>query len=150
MKTRMIVIVLVFVFLSAACQRDEASDTTTCQQVTLPHKQSVPAKQRWVDTEVYLKAGQFVQITAKGEIFVEDGYKITPNGDGSCEGAIWGSCSIEGIGWGTLLGRIEDGSPFVIGDSLQFTATEAGCLQLGINDTYFDDNSESYTVTIED
>lgn len=150
MKARTIVIVLVFVFLSAACQREEEPSTFTCEQVTLPHTLTVPAKPRWTNTEVYLEAGQSVQITAQGEVFIEDGRKALPSGDGSCKDAVWGSCSLEGIGWGTLLGRIEDGSPFVIGDSARITVEEAGCLRLGVNDSYYDDNSESYTVTIED
>lgn len=140
MNTRVIVIMLVLTLLSTACGQ---------QPATLPHTLDVPANRRWVKTNVCLEAGQSIQITARGEIYLEGNrYKNTPNGSGSCEGAAWGPCSLVGAGWGTLLGRIGDDSPFVIGSSSQITATEVGCLQLGINDTNSDDNSGSYTVAI--
>jgi hypothetical protein len=98
-----------------------------------------------------LKAGQSIQITASGEADLEDGkYPTDPAGKEKCDNSIWGSCTLEGVGWGLLLGRIGDGSPFIVGASAQITADETGCLNFSINDVYYDDNSGSYSVIIEE
>jgi hypothetical protein len=148
----MIIVVLVLALLLAACQKkDQAQDTSDACDQTLPLTLLVSAEQRWVNTQVNLEAGETVQITAEGEVSLEDGEgdESTPDGYDSCESAIWGKCSLEGAGWGILVGKVGGGSPFVIGSASQITAQESGCLQLGINDTYYDDNAGGYTVTIE-
>lgn len=144
--------VLVLALLLTACKKDKAvPPPKDCEPATLPRTLDVTADKRWVDAEMYLESGQSIQITASGEADLEDGkYPTTPDGKESCDNSIWGSCTLEGVGWGILLGRIGDGSPFVIGASAQITAEEAGCLSLGINDVYYDDNSGSYSVLIED
>ncbi len=146
-----LILILVLVSLTTACQNEKSDDTTTCEQVTLPQEVEVAANKRWVNVNIQLQAGQSVQITASGEADLEDGtYQTTPDGSESCEDSVWGSCTLEGAGWGTLLGRIGDGSPFVVGTSAQITADETGCLSFSINDVYFDDNSGGYSVTIEE
>lgn len=148
-KNSIMIILLVLALLLTACKKDK-TDTTMCEQVPLPHTLDITTATRWTNTNVYLAAGQSVQINASGKVFMEDGYDTTPDGKESCENAVWGNCTIEGIGWGALMGRIGDGSPFVVGSSARITAEQAGCLSLGTNDTYYKDNSGSYSVTIEE
>ncbi len=125
--------------------------TTVAPSSFTSYTLNVPADDRWVETNICLKAGQSVQITARGEIYLEGNHnKQSPNGEGVCEDATWGHCSLAGAGWGTLLGRFDDDSPFVIGAYYQVTVQKTGCLQLGINDTNLDDNMGSYTVQIEE
>ena len=49
---------------------------------------------------------------------------------------------------GALIGRIDNGLPFGIGDQTSIIAPASGLLYLGTNDDYVNDNSGQFQVTI--
>ena len=49
---------------------------------------------------------------------------------------------------GALIGRIDSGQPFGIGDQTSIVAPASGLLYLGVNDDLLTDNSGQFTVTI--
>jgi hypothetical protein len=48
----------------------------------------------------------------------------------------------------SLIGRINGGTPFEVGSSFNSTAPTSGELDLGVNDSYFADNTQGWTATI--
>lgn len=60
-------------------------------------------------------------------------------------------CLVTGVSWGALVGRVGDGTPFLIGFEHQFTTVSAGELFLGVNDCCsLADNTGEFTVTISE
>jgi hypothetical protein len=59
-------------------------------------------------------------------------------------------CLLDGAPYGALIGKIGNGTPFLIGSTRWMTAAEGGTLYLAVNDNYiyYEDNSGTYTVTI--
>jgi hypothetical protein len=60
-------------------------------------------------------------------------------------------CLLNGAPYGALIGKIGNGTPFIIGSGMGKKVSEDGTLQLAINDQmiYYEDNSGSYSVTIK-
>jgi hypothetical protein len=105
----------------------------------------VQANQPWTDTGVDLVIGSTVTITASGLI------KVAGSDPGkSPDGAPCGSppgFPAPSPCW-SLIGEIENGIPFFVGSSIEFTAEASGRFYLGVNDEDFGDNSGIWTATI--
>lgn len=111
---------------------------------------SVPATTTGLlDTGVTLTAGQRATVSASGIISYGSqvpacgGSTVSPNG---CDREL--ICPVA-VGCDALIGRLDDGPPFPIGESK--TVPGPGTLKLGINDVagQFADNSGAFTVTID-
>jgi hypothetical protein len=124
----------------------------------IPVSLSVPGDQPWTDAGLDLHEGDQVTIAASGTIKIakEDAGK-TPAGDPSCIGPTGREIDPNSETWLTpglicwsLVGRIEDGTPFQIGTSVSLAAQTAGRLYLGVNDEIgrFENNSGSWTAEI--
>ena len=107
----------------------------------------VLADHAWTDTGVDVLSGERLQIDYlrgmwspwPGDAFDA----IGSGGDPRCD------CNqIAGISHAALLGRIEDGEPFFVGDHWLQGAGASGRLYLGINDTRLSDNSGWLEVVI--
>jgi PA-IL-like protein len=107
---------------------------------------TISAQQAWSATGLVLNRGEVFNVNASGEISIGggDNAKSTPNGTGRIDGA----ASLPNVPTGTLIGRIANGQPFVIGNQTRITAPAAGQLFLGINDSYVGDNQGAYQVEI--
>ena len=103
-----------------------------------------------VDSGIYLYSGQRVTFVASG---VTNTWGGTPSSNGEPNGqgqAICNDpkCAMSGVGYGTLVGKIDYGQPFRVGGSFEFSAPTAGRLYLAMNDFYYQDNLGAYNVTI--
>ncbi len=94
-----------------------------------------------------LNRGEVFTVNASGEISIGggDNAKSTPNGTGRMDPA----SALPNVPTGTLIGRIANGQPFVIGTQTRVTAPAAGQLFLGINDSHFGDNQGAFQVEIQ-
>jgi hypothetical protein len=110
---------------------------------------SLPASACWMNSEITVRAGQTVVVRASGEINTWDGREGSssdPNGQAGICGAI--QCPLQGVGYGALIGRLEDLPPFFVGTTLRFTATKDGQLYFTVNDWKCDDNSGVFDILI--
>lgn len=107
----------------------------------------VPADRAWTDTGVDVLSGDRLQIDYlrgmwspwPGDAFDAIGF----GGDPRCD------CNqMAGVSHAALLGRIEDGEPFFVGDHWLQGAGASGRLYLGINDTRLSDNTGWLEVVI--
>jgi hypothetical protein len=117
----------------------------------------VPANVEWIDTGIDVVAVETFSFKAKGQAITGPlneypdaksgpGGQVTTCYDGAVPGEI---CVLDGVPFGALIGKIGVGGvPFLIGDSVDFTAGATGRLYLAVNDfsgTY-DDNQAGFTV----
>jgi hypothetical protein len=127
--------------------------TTTTGIFTVP----VPAAVEWLDTGIWVTAGQSLGFSTFGSINLWGGTPEAtvgdPDGriDGLCPSvANQSDCLINDTPYGKLVGKIGDNEPFEVGDHLETSAPTDGILYLAANDnaSYFNDNSGVYEVTI--
>jgi hypothetical protein len=105
---------------------------------------------RWRDTGITISSGDRIAFEASGLVNTEGGTPNTnPNGyaPAACDKP---DCFAQGIGYGTLVGKIGTGDSFRIGASLDLAATYHGKLYLAVNDnsSYLSDNNGSFTVRV--
>jgi hypothetical protein len=108
---------------------------------------AVPANADWTSTGMTVHKGQWLDISADGEVSVEPGVPTGPDGDsGRRQGA---HPVMRGVGLGALLGRIGNGPPFAVGHDLAAAATADGELSLCVNDMDRADNTGQYVVHLQ-
>lgn len=108
---------------------------------------TVDASTQWSDAGVELRRGQEVQFEASGKIrWGKDrhdgpgGERNSPRNPGR---------PIPNRPGAALIGRIDNGDPFFIGDDqAPIRVRDSGRLYLGINDDYLLDNTGSFRVTV--
>jgi hypothetical protein len=108
---------------------------------------NVPARERWFDTGVDVRAGQVVRFQASGRVRWGPGRQDGPEGeDNSPHNA---NRPIPSRPAAALVGRVDNDSPFFIGnDSGPIRVRSSGRLSLMINDDVLEDNSGSFRVVI--
>ncbi len=76
------------------------------------------------------------------------GGQITTCNDGALPGMV---CALDGAAFGALIGKMNGGAAFLIGDSSSFVAGASGRLYLAVNDFLgtYDDNLGGFTVLFE-
>jgi hypothetical protein len=116
--------------------------------VTPPSGQdyTVSSQERWTPTGLEVRRGEPLNINASGEIRFGGGenMKATPTGSGDTNR----ENPLPNVPTGTLIGRVGNGQPFVIGNQTRVQAPAAGQLFLGINDSNLSDNQGSYRVEV--
>jgi hypothetical protein len=110
---------------------------------------TVPANVAWTDTGLRVSRGQALRFEPSGEI------RLSTNGDDVATAAgarsfrFAAAAPIPTIPAGALIGRVNNGQPFSIGDTTQpFRMPASGTLFLGINDDVVNDNSGNIVVRI--
>ena len=101
----------------------------------------------WVDTGIDVQRNDVVSIHANGQIRVaRDGGLTTAAGvpSGRTEGATMPTANVGG-----LVARFGDSAPLFIGESRTFRTALGGRLYLGVNDSFFDDNTGGFNVTVK-
>ena len=123
----------------------------TPQEVTI----DVPGTSRGTDTNIDLRAGDQVTITASGMVVAgRRAGQVGPDGGRAGGfGAIAGTYPVPNAGPGALIGyiRLSNGQitqPFLIGAQQTFTAQADGRLFLAINDDNYGDNGGNFTVRL--
>ncbi len=94
-----------------------------------------------------VRAGQTITIRASGKWNhgETDHGVYGPEGSGKKDSGV----PLPGARVGALIGRINNGPPFLIGPEKTFTPTDSGMLQLTMNDWGFDNNTGFVNVSIE-
>lgn len=100
----------------------------------------------WQATDLSVVAGDKVEIEADGIACALTDVCFSPAGGGIPEASNFVSQELAG---GALIGRIGDGTPFLVGESFEATATDSGLLYLAFNDSRSDDNAGGFEVEIE-
>lgn len=107
----------------------------------------------WVDTQVNLKAGDTLRVSATGQLQYPDARQSNgPEGLPRAFTDLIRNFPLNQAGRGTLIGRIGDSEaarPFLIGQLYSGTAWIDGHLYLAVNQTSMDQPSGSYRVTIQ-
>lgn len=106
---------------------------------------TVPANQQWTDSGVDLRQGQWVRLTARGEISNAPGVRNDP--DGSTDQ--YALSLLPATRHAALIAKVgESGAPFLVGREASQRADSAGRLYLGVNDLAVRDNSGYYQVEL--
>jgi hypothetical protein len=109
---------------------------------------TVPANAFWTDTGVVVNRNTTLTIHGTGDIMLSAG--ASSGVGGSPAATVPGiKYPLQGAPAGALIGRIGNGSPFLIGGAAQpMTFKQRGTLMLGVNDDVVADNSGNFYVTI--
>jgi hypothetical protein len=127
-----------------AAAQTGSSATVTSYQI------DVDAAKQWVDTKIYLRAGEKLGFTAAGIITYPadkkhpDGRSFGPDGLARGFGDLVREYAVSNAGHGSLIGRLGDDNiaePFAIGASTDYETPVAGRLFLGINQSLRDAES---------
>ena len=107
---------------------------------------TVAANRQWTPTGIRVNQGDVLQFSSTGEIH------FTGNDVASSAGSL-GHRYVPGSPLpaafaGALIGRIDSGQPFGIGDQTSLTMPASGLLYLGINDDNVTDNTGQFQVVI--
>jgi hypothetical protein len=109
----------------------------------------LPANQQWVPTGLIVRRGETLNFNTTGELQLSNDV----NDRGGAAGA-YGQrrpgrgAPMPSVFAGALIGRINDGEPFAIGNLSSVEMPAAGQLFLGINDDTLNDNAGDFYVTI--
>jgi Ca2+-binding EF-hand superfamily protein len=112
-----------------------------------PATVTVDARERWTDTQVDVRAGDVIEVSARGSITMsqDDNDTATPAGSRTGRGAQ--QAPLPAVA-GALIARIGDAAPVLVGNRQSFTADRAGRLYLGVNDDHLADNRGQFDVTV--
>jgi hypothetical protein len=133
-------------FAGGAPASSTGSTAATGSTGTAGQGLTVQAQQPWTPTNLTVRRGEPLTITATGDIRIGGGANMSggPGGAGETNPGN----PLPGVPTGALIGRINNGRPFLIGTQTSVTAPEAGQLFLGINDSHFPDNQGNFQVEI--
>jgi hypothetical protein len=108
----------------------------------------VPGNQQWVPSGVTVRRGDTLRFSSTGEVMwtTEAVDRATPAG--AMNGRRSGAPPVGEAPGGALVGRIDNGKPFLIGNQNSVRMPAAGQLFLGINDDVVSDNTGDFFVTI--
>ena len=110
---------------------------------------TIPANRCWIGSGIQVWRGQIVAFDGTGEIQLSDDSNDTAGVAGSMLGRYAQNGPMRRLLAGALLGRVEGGRPFGIGNQRQgLTMPGDGELYLGVNDDSCGDNRGEFTVQI--
>jgi hypothetical protein len=108
----------------------------------------VSAKQPWTSTGLVVRQGELLTFNTTGEIMVGPNQDDVATSAGVKAGRFADKAPVPRLFAGALIGRINNGQPFAIGDQTSVVAPAAGRLFLGINDDQFENNTGEFRVEI--
>lgn len=120
---------------------------------------SVPDESGWVPAGLTLPAERVVRIEAKGEVELgEGGTPVSPEGEANSCGQHLGAlgsdqpagaaCPLADAPYGALIGQVDHGEPFVIGERASISLRRAGRLALAVNTCCPDKAVGAFAVTV--
>ena len=110
---------------------------------------TVPSTTQWTPTGIRVNQGDRLQFKSSGEIQLRPAnFNDKATVAGSLSGRTAPNSPIPSALAGALIGRIDSGQPWGIGNQTTIIAPASGLLYLGINDDVLTDNSGQFSVTI--
>jgi hypothetical protein len=108
---------------------------------------AVMADRQWTDTGFNVRAGDTITISADGRIRLarDTNDFVTAQGAGNRVA----DATMPNAPVGGLVARFGDSAPVFIGQSRTVRVPRSGRLYLGVNDSYFDDNTGAFNARIE-
>jgi hypothetical protein len=108
---------------------------------------TIPGNRQWTETDVNVRAGETLELRTAGEV------EYAPNAKVSAAGAPrrtpgGADVPIPNAPAGALIGRVDNGQPFLIGRNTSVRVPASGTLFLGINDDNVSDNSGDFRLII--
>jgi hypothetical protein len=147
--------------LHATCTAAQVPSPENASNSQKTYEFDIAATKQWIDTNVDLRVGEKIHLTATGTITYPPASSkakersFGPDGLARSFGDLIHEYAVPDAGHGALIGRLGSadagGQPFLIGTSLDFEAPVANRLFLGINQSLKDAESAqgSFHVTIE-
>ena len=109
----------------------------------------VPSTNQWTSTGIHVNQGDRLQFQSSGEIQLRPAnFNDRAGTAGSLQGRTAPNSPLPKALAGALIGRIDSGPAFGIGNQTTIVAPATGTLYLGINDDVLTDNSGEFRVTI--
>jgi hypothetical protein len=108
----------------------------------------VPANRQWTPTGIRVTQGEVLRFASSGEVHFSGNAADRAGVAGSPDHKFVGGSPLPNALAGALIGRIDNGLPFGIGDQTTITAPASGLLYLGTNDDIVTDNSGQFQVII--
>ncbi len=108
----------------------------------------VPSNQQWTDSGIDVSRGEIFHLHASGNVQLSDNQGDGGTAAGANSGRKAGNSPLPDVAGGSLIGRVNNGQPFVIGTESNVTMPSDGRLSLGINDDYVMDNRGNFAVQI--
>ncbi len=108
---------------------------------------TVPGNQEWVDTNITVNGGDRLRVSSTGQVRfgANREHQSTAAGARLQRGP---NAPLPTAPLGALIGRIDEGQPFLIGGNTTVTVPATGKLFLRVNDDIVTDNSGAFQVTI--
>jgi len=108
----------------------------------------VDGRQQWVDTGLWVEAGDSITFDAQGTVQLSGNANDMATPAGAESGKRAGNAPMRGRPAGALIARIGDGPPILVGDHRTARAPTSGELYLGVNDDDVLDNRGQYRVGV--
>jgi hypothetical protein len=109
---------------------------------------TVQGNEDWTSTNLDVRRGEILTITSSGQVRFSPQPNDTAQAAGAGRQRMGPNAPLPNAPKGALLGRIDQGTPFLIGAQRQVRMPEDGTLYLGVNDDMVSDNDGSLQVTI--
>jgi len=109
---------------------------------------TVPANRQWTPTGIRVTQGETLRFTSTGEIQFTGNASDKASVAGSLAHKLVSGAPLPAALAGALIGRIDNGLPFGIGDQKTIVGPASGLLYLGTNDDVVTDNSGQFQVVI--
>lgn len=132
----------------ALARTDAAASIGTTGVPTAGSAFVVSGSQPWTSTGITVRRGEVLRFNTTGEVRVGPGADDVAHPAGVLGGRTAQGTPIPSSIVGALIGRIDNGEPFGIGNLTSVAMPATGVLFLGINDNDFSDNSEEFRVEI--
>ena len=123
----------------------DESDTTA---PTAGEEIVVYPQERWTDTALRVRAGHLIYFDTTGTVRLSSERGDLATAAGARSGRRAADSPLSNQPAGALIGRIDNGDPFFIGNRRTVRAPVGGRLYLGVNDDYLEDNSGSFRVMV--
>lgn len=108
----------------------------------------VNSQHRWSDSGLTVRAGDVINIDARGSIQMSDNGQDTANPAGSVNGRRANDAPVLNQPAGALLAQIDNYGPIFVGGRRSFTAPVSGRLYFGVNDDHLADNRGEFVVNV--
>ncbi len=109
---------------------------------------TVPGNQQWTPTGFDVRRFEVIRFNANGEVMWSPDVADRASPGGAATRRKSGRPPVANASGGALVGRVGNGTPFLIGNQGSVRMPAAGELFLGINDDDVSDNTGNFTVTI--
>jgi hypothetical protein len=106
---------------------------------------TIPGNRQWTETDITVRQGETLEFRVTGEIEYAPNAKVSAAG-APRQGPGGNEVPLPNAPAGALIGRIDNGQPFIIGRNTSVRMPENGTLFLGINDDNVSDNSGNFRV----